>query len=484
MPIRPRAAGMHAKLRVTSPHDPAEREADQISEQVMRMPAPGPTGACGAGECGAGAPNGGPAQLLRAVAAPGPTAGPGPVAPAIVRDVLGAPGRSLDAPTRAFLEPRFGRDFRDVRIHTDARAEASAEAVGARAYTVGAHVVFAPGQYAPGTDHGRRLLAHELTHVVQQSAGAEARVARVPTESGARDGRYTFSTRCGWIDWGHANSGLTLQLIQRVQQASDALRAAGTAATATTGQMTTPAMTARAAGIVLSSSSVRVRLLRPLSATEVHEVALSIFKTLSIAFETQQLWTDLIGASSFAQEDLPSNLLAFYMAVRGFGRPDITRMCGGMNETDSVAEYQRNHNFVQNRSFAPVGATEAWPAELSTINDGAAAALYETERVFATQGSDAFSFCPMYRVVGSIGERDFFLFSTGGARFTEADDVRVVPTFHAHPTTSGQYGHVNLIQILPARPADETRFRNAGLQWPLEVPEPVLRCLTSHGNPG
>jgi hypothetical protein len=79
-------------------------------------------------------------------------------------------GRALDPATRAFFEPRFGRDFGDVRIHTDARAAESARAVSARAYTVGRDVVFDHGQYAPHSDSGKRLLAHELTHVLQQQS--------------------------------------------------------------------------------------------------------------------------------------------------------------------------------------------------------------------------------------------------------------------------------------------------------------------------
>ena len=66
------------------------------------------------------------------------------------------------------MEPRFGHDFSGVRVHTDARAAESAWSVNALAYTVGRDVVFGTGQYAPGTSGGRRLLAHELTHVVQQ----------------------------------------------------------------------------------------------------------------------------------------------------------------------------------------------------------------------------------------------------------------------------------------------------------------------------
>lgn len=95
------------------------------------------------------------------------SAGPSGVPP-IVHKVLRSPGQPLDAETRAFMEPRFGHDFSRVRVHTGARAAESARAVNALAYTVGRDVVFGAGQYAPGTSAGRRLLAHELAHVVQQ----------------------------------------------------------------------------------------------------------------------------------------------------------------------------------------------------------------------------------------------------------------------------------------------------------------------------
>jgi hypothetical protein len=92
------------------------------------------------------------------------------VAPPIVHDVLRSPGQPLDAATRAFMEPRFGQDFSRVRVHTDGQAAVSARAVNAHAYTVGTHIAFGAGQYTPGSHAGRGLLAHELAHVVQQSA--------------------------------------------------------------------------------------------------------------------------------------------------------------------------------------------------------------------------------------------------------------------------------------------------------------------------
>jgi Domain of unknown function (DUF4157) len=94
-----------------------------------------------------------------------------PEVPPIVHEVLRSPGQPLDTETRAFMELRFGHDFSNVRVHTDAKATESARAVNALAYTVGKRIVFGGGQYAPETFPGRQLLAHELTHTIQQSRG-------------------------------------------------------------------------------------------------------------------------------------------------------------------------------------------------------------------------------------------------------------------------------------------------------------------------
>jgi hypothetical protein len=85
----------------------------------------------------------------------------------IVHDMLRAPGQPLEAETRAFMEPRFGHDFSQVRVHKDGLVAESAGMVNALAYTLGNHIVF--GEYTPDTLAGRRLMAHELTHVIQQS---------------------------------------------------------------------------------------------------------------------------------------------------------------------------------------------------------------------------------------------------------------------------------------------------------------------------
>ena len=75
----------------------------------------------------------------------------------------------LDLATRAFMEPRFGRDFSQVCVHTDATAVESARALGAHAYTVGSNIVLGQGKLAPASSSGRRLIAHELAHVIQQN---------------------------------------------------------------------------------------------------------------------------------------------------------------------------------------------------------------------------------------------------------------------------------------------------------------------------
>jgi len=91
--------------------------------------------------------------------------------PASVPAALSASGQPIDSGTRSFFESRFGQDFSHVRVHTDNAASESAEALNAHAYTVDRHILFGAGQYSPATTAGRSLLAHELTHVVQQSGG-------------------------------------------------------------------------------------------------------------------------------------------------------------------------------------------------------------------------------------------------------------------------------------------------------------------------
>ena len=101
--------------------------------------------------------------------------------PPVVRGVLATSGEPLAAATKQTMEAHFGHDFSHVRVHADRRAAESARAVDARAYTVGSHIAFGRDRYAPDSTSGRRLLAHELTHVVQQGEASASSGAQPPT---------------------------------------------------------------------------------------------------------------------------------------------------------------------------------------------------------------------------------------------------------------------------------------------------------------
>ncbi|HYP28371.1 MAG TPA: DUF4157 domain-containing protein [Blastocatellia bacterium] len=169
---------MQTKLAISEPGDEFEREADRVAEQVMRMPEARLRRTCACGgecpRCQAEKPAQGPARLQTKHVGSG-GAGQAAVPPS-VREALRSPGQSLDPEVRAFMEARFGQDFSRVRVHSGATAEQSARDVNASAYTVGRDMVFGAGSFAPGTSEGRRLIAHELAHVVQQ-AGPSAGVA-------------------------------------------------------------------------------------------------------------------------------------------------------------------------------------------------------------------------------------------------------------------------------------------------------------------
>lgn len=177
-----------SNLPVSQPNEPAEREAGAVADRVMRMPeqdfstvepAQVSNGA-GVHRTCAACEEEDEGQLLQAKAESSSTAGGNniPTASPSVREVLNSAGAPLSPDTRAFFEPRFGRDLSDVRVHTGGAAARSAREVNALAYAVGAHVVFNAGQYAPHSFEGRRLLAHELTHVVQQTSEPVTRIER------------------------------------------------------------------------------------------------------------------------------------------------------------------------------------------------------------------------------------------------------------------------------------------------------------------
>ena len=153
--------GLQAKLTVSQPGDVYEQEADRVADEVMRSPTPT-------------AVHGAPARIQRVASHTGRN---NPSAPSSAAQIQAGPARPLEPVLRQDMEQRFGYDFSQVRLHFGGAAEQSARDVNADAYTLGHDIVFGAGQFAPHTGTGRRLIAHELTHVVQQSGGVVARNA-------------------------------------------------------------------------------------------------------------------------------------------------------------------------------------------------------------------------------------------------------------------------------------------------------------------
>jgi hypothetical protein len=175
-----RGGWIQAKLSIGDIDDPAEREAEQNAARVVTSTvaddAPAhiahPHTVCRA-----------PSTRNTLVDAPG-----------IVERLLQSGGRPLDQETRAFFEPRFGQDFSSVRIHTGGNAADSARSIDALAYTAGRDIVFGAGQFSPQTSQGQRLLAHELTHVLQQRSASPATIRRQPNSaSGQPERQETFA---------------------------------------------------------------------------------------------------------------------------------------------------------------------------------------------------------------------------------------------------------------------------------------------------
>jgi hypothetical protein len=177
----PKATGagpqvLQKQLAIGAADDPLEREADRVADQVMRIEASGQS-----------AQGTSPPRIQR-LASHATSLPAGDVAPPSVERALSGSGRPLEPALRQEMERRFGQDFSHVRIHVDG---AATEAVQAHAFTVGHDIVFGAQQYRPHTAAGRRLLAHELTHVVQQSPDAFGGVRQVELPAG------TVSTTTG-----------------------------------------------------------------------------------------------------------------------------------------------------------------------------------------------------------------------------------------------------------------------------------------------
>jgi len=169
-------AGVQPRLEIGAVNDPLERKADAAAERVIRMPAPLLTSPASQGRIAEpllpsparrrGAE--GEGKLIQTKASPAPTATTASPQTESSLNSLNTGGKPLDPTTRTFFEPRFGQDFSQVRLHTNANAARMADSLGAQAFTLGNNIAFASNQYSTNTSAGKNLLGHELAHVVQQ----------------------------------------------------------------------------------------------------------------------------------------------------------------------------------------------------------------------------------------------------------------------------------------------------------------------------
>jgi len=151
-------SGLQRKLAIGASNDPLEREADRVADQVLTAQTHSSVG--------------GASPRIKRYA--GQATEKSDIVPASVDRVLSSSGRPLEPALRKDMEQRFGHDFSRVRVHSGGAAEQSAREVNAYAYTVGYNIVFGAGRSAPTTQEGRCLIAHELTHVVQQGGSEKS----------------------------------------------------------------------------------------------------------------------------------------------------------------------------------------------------------------------------------------------------------------------------------------------------------------------
>lgn len=197
------------KLKIGEPNDKYEQEADRVADQVMRIPAAQVAGSCSQVS---GTAQGKSIQRLctkcradrdkevfiQARSFSGPAVKAGSSIADGIQSLQG--GQPLRDSSRNFFEARFGYDFSQVRIHTDRHAAGLARGINARAFTLGSDVVFASSQYSPDSDTGRHLIAHELTHVIQQSSASKTTGSSPRIQRLGEDDEPTMGFTCGLLE--------------------------------------------------------------------------------------------------------------------------------------------------------------------------------------------------------------------------------------------------------------------------------------------
>ncbi|HSK62510.1 MAG TPA: DUF4157 domain-containing protein, partial [Pyrinomonadaceae bacterium] len=183
----------HTRLpaKVSKPTDPAELEAEEMARKVMRMGQPPATKPV--------LPKGTSTKAVQRAEASPASAAPAPARAATARVSI-AGGAPLPSSVRTHLEPRFGANFSNVRVHTDASAAQQSSRLGANAFTIGEHIFFGKDKFQPQSAGGKELIAHELTHTIQQQAVVQRQVDTTVTQrSEPRIQRWSISDGLDWI---------------------------------------------------------------------------------------------------------------------------------------------------------------------------------------------------------------------------------------------------------------------------------------------
>ena len=212
----PVTGATQAKPAIDTPEDEYEREAERVAERGMRIPEFDPPVADDPLRAGRNETiSKDEAQRSRAK----PVGGPGTIAGGLsgfVAEVPHSPGQPLPPATRAFFEPRFGYDFSQVRIHTDEPASTSTGRVSARAYTVKSHIFFGTGEWSPRAVAGQRLLAHELTHTIQQGASVPLEKPGVSNAAAPLFKVRAPTSSCPWMQRKLSLIGTDIQTAQKI----------------------------------------------------------------------------------------------------------------------------------------------------------------------------------------------------------------------------------------------------------------------------
>ena len=386
-PARPAAASPrrpvgHDRARTIAPLDASQIPAHPAEQPVPAVPA-AVLQRCGGTPC----PSGGcdhhdERMVQRRSAGPAPgTASAG--VPAAVHEVVRSPGQELPLAVRQLMEPRFGHDFRDVRVHADAAAAHAARAVSARAYTLGREVVFGDGQFVPDSAAGQRLIAHELAHVVQQRDGG----GPVPRSPAGQAVPITLSSPGDPLERAADRAAQAAADGQRVGPLGRAGPSAAGRLHRTVGQLDCTA------GVASAPADPRAEL------TDIDSKARSM---------AQQLGTDLAADAATVRGGIPdSPSLTLQSFIDHFGLPPaqgagfLNRLTGTVRPSQEVATGEEIQ--ILSRRFALVGRIFGDPLHYAcgtgVVNVGACSddcAAADGGDAFTCGGASGMGLCPSF----------------------------------------------------------------------------------------